>query len=78
MMSSRRYRFLAVVVCGVVGTLLAFMVHYFDFPFKQIIDKLLLLPVMLPGIIIVFAFVQLYGESGLVTKTLDVLLECGY
>lgn len=28
---------------------------------------------MLPGIIIVFSFVQLYGESGLVTKTLEML-----
>ncbi len=66
---------LTVVVCGVIGTLLAFIIHYFDFPFKNIIDKLLLLPVMLPGIIIVFAFVQLYGESGLVTKTLEHLLN---
>ena len=30
---------------------------------------------MMPGIIIVFAFVQLYGESGLVTKTLESVLN---
>lgn len=64
---------LTVVVCGLVGTSLAFFIHYFEFPFKQIIDKLLLLPVMLPGLIIVFSFVQLYGESGLVTKTLELI-----
>jgi len=62
---------LTVLVCGLVGTLLAFFVHYFEFPWKRVVDKLLLLPVMLPGIIIVFSFVQLYGESGLVTKTLE-------
>ncbi len=62
---------LTVVVCGWVGTALAFFVHYFDFPFKRTVDKLLLLPIMLPGIIIVFSFVQLYGESGLVTKSLE-------
>jgi iron(III) transport system permease protein len=66
---------LTVVVCGVIGTLMAFFVHYFEFPYKNIVDKLLLLPVMLPGIIIVFSFVQLYGESGLVTKTLEWLLR---
>ena len=65
---------LTVVVCGFVGTALAFFVHYFECPGKRVIDKVLLLPVMLPGIIIVFAFVQLYGESGLVTKSIELLL----
>jgi iron(III) transport system permease protein len=65
---------LTVVACGMIGTSLAFFVHYFKFPHKDVVDKLLLLPVMLPGIIIVFAFVQLYGESGLFTKTLELVL----
>lgn len=60
-----------VIICGVIGTALAFLVHFFELPFKKIIDKLLLLPIVLPGLIIVFAFVQLYGESGLVTKTIQ-------
>lgn len=66
---------LTVLVCGVVGTFLAFLIHFFQFPGKRVADKLLLLPMMLPGIIIVFAFVQLYGESGLVTKTIQILLD---
>ena len=64
---------LTVLVCGVVGTFLAFFIHFFQFPGKPFMDKLLLLPMMLPGIIIVFSFVQLYGESGLVTKTIQIL-----
>jgi iron(III) transport system permease protein len=48
-------------------------VHFFECPHREVLDKLLLLPVMMPGIIIVFAFVQLYGESGLVTKSLELL-----
>jgi iron(III) transport system permease protein len=63
-----------VVVCGLIGTALAFLVHYFEFPWRALVDKLLLLPLALPGIIVVFAFVQLYGESGLVTKGLEWLL----
>jgi len=65
--------FLTVIVCGIIGTALAFFIHYFDFPGKSIVDKLLLLPLILPGIVIVFAFVQLYGESGLITKSIEWL-----
>lgn len=65
--------FLTVIVCGIIGTALAFFVHYFDFPGKQIIDKLLLMPLILPGIVIVFAFVQLYGESGLITQSIKYI-----
>ncbi len=64
---------LTVILCGIFGTGLAFLVHYFECPHRNLLDKLLLLPVMMPGIIIVFAFVQLYGESGLVTKSIELL-----
>lgn len=64
---------LTVLICGFIGTFLAFFVHYFDFPFKKILDRILLLPLVVPGLIIVFAFVQLYGESGMITKTLESL-----
>jgi iron(III) transport system permease protein len=64
---------LTVVVCGVIGTTLAFFVNYFDFPCRQYVDKLLLMPLIVPGIVIVFAFVQLYGESGLITKSIEWL-----
>jgi len=67
--------FLTVIVCGVIGTLLAFLVHFYELPFKKTLDKLLLLPIVLPGLIIVFAFVQLYGESGLVTTTIQTILN---
>ncbi|WP_422484692.1 ABC transporter permease [Gudongella sp. DL1XJH-153] len=60
-----------VLICGFIGTFLAFFVHYFDFPFKKLLDRVLLLPLVVPGLIIVFAFVQLYGESGMVTKTIQ-------
>ncbi len=63
----------SVVFCGVVGTALAFFVNFFAFPGRQMVDKLLLMPLILPGIVIVFAFVQLYGESGLVTVSLKWL-----
>lgn len=66
--------FMTVLICGFIGTFLAFFVHYFEFPFNKILDKVLLLPLVVPGLIIVFAFVQLYGESGMVTKTIEGIL----
>ncbi len=65
---------LSVVVCGGMGISLAFAIHFYEFPWRSVADKLLLLPLVMPGIIIVFAFVQLYGESGMVTKLLQLLL----
>jgi iron(III) transport system permease protein len=64
---------LTVFACGTVGMALAFLLHFFDFPYRHVLDKLLLLPIVMPGIIIVFAFVQLYGESGMVTKGVQLL-----
>ena len=63
--------FSTVIVCGVIGTSLAFFISYFEFPYKNIAKKLLLTPIMVPGIIIVIAFIQLYGESGILTKSIE-------
>lgn len=66
---------LTVLFCGIVGTSLAFLVHYYEMPYQKFFDKILLLPIMLPGLIIVFAFVQLYGESGIITQSIKILLN---
>ena len=63
-----------VVVCGIIGTALAFFVHSFEFPGRRLIDVFLLSPCVLPGVTVTIAFMQLYGESGLVTKTVQTLL----
>lgn len=67
--------FSTVITCGVIGTLLAFLIGYFNFPCKGIVNKLLLIPVMVPGVIIVIAFIQLYGESGIITKSIENLFN---
>lgn len=67
--------FLTVLSCGLIGIALAFLVHYFELPYRNIIDKILILPIMLPGLIIVFSFVQLYGESGIITQSIKLLFH---
>ena len=62
-----------VLVCGTLGTLLALYMTFFAGKRKMILHILLLSPMMIPGVITVIAFIQLYGESGLVTKALEML-----
>ncbi len=64
----------AVLCCGVVGTALAVYMALRGVKGKRFLHILLLSPMMIPGVIIVIAFVQLYGESGVVTKGLELLL----
>ncbi len=65
----------SVLVCGGVGISLAFLLHYFEFPCRSLVDKVLLLPMVMPGVVIVLSFVQLYGESGMITKAIQLFLH---
>ena len=62
-----------VLVCGTIGIVLAVYMTFFARRFKKLLHILLLSPMMIPGVITVIAFIQLYGESGLVTKALHLL-----
>lgn len=64
-----------VVVCGLVGTALALAVRGLAFRGRAVVDLLLLLPIMIPGVAFTIAVMQLYGESGMVTVGLQRLLR---
>lgn len=64
-----------VLVCGTLGIVLALYMTFFAKRFKKALHILLLSPMMIPGVITVIAFIQLYGESGLVTKALQLGLN---
>ena len=63
-----------VIVCGIIGTALALLVSLTNIKGKKLLHTLLLTPIMIPGVLIVLAFIQLYGESGMVTKLLSSLI----
>lgn len=63
----------SVLTCGAVGTVMAVYVRFFC-RHRKAVQILLMSPVMIPGVIIVVAFMQLYGESGMATKALEALL----
>ena len=64
-----------VLMCGILGTMLALYMTFLAGKRKMILHILLLSPMMIPGVITVIAFIQLYGESGLFTKALQMLLN---
>ncbi|WP_227842950.1 ABC transporter permease [Clostridioides sp. ZZV14-6154] len=64
----------SVLVCGIMGISLALYMTFACDKHKKIIHILLLSPMMIPGVIMVIACIQLYGESGIVTKSIEILL----
>ena len=63
----------SVIVCGVMGIALAMYMTFICDKYKKIIHILLLTPMMIPGVIMVIACIQLYGETGIVTKAIEIL-----
>ena len=62
-----------VLICGVIGVSMAFFMTFHCTKFKKIIHLILLTPMMVPGIIIVIAYLQLYGDTGILTSILCYL-----
>ncbi len=59
-----------VLVCAIIGTLLAFYINYRCNKSKMFKHLILLSPMMVPSVIIVVAFVQIYGQTGLIYSIL--------
>src|SRR5207245_8817732 len=59
---------------GAVGIPRAFLFVWFDVPGRRRLGALTALPVVLPPLVGVIAFLVLYGESGFVRRALQTLL----
>ncbi len=64
----------SVIGAGVVGTLLAYFFYRYDFPLKRVLMAVAALPLALPPLVGVLAFLFLYGESGILPRALQVIL----
>ncbi len=65
----------SVVLAGAVGIPLAFLFERLDFPARRLLGALVALPVALPPLVGVMAFLFLYGESGFAARGLMALLH---
>ena len=65
--------FASVVLAALVGVPLAFLFEWFDFPGRKTLGGLVALPVVLPPLVGVIAFLFLYGESGFAARLIQHL-----
>ena len=64
----------SVVLAGLVGIPLAFVFERTEFPGRRVLGALVALPVALPPLVGVIAFLFLYGESGFVSRVVQMAL----
>ena len=64
----------SVIAATLIGVPLAFLLTRFDFPGRRVLGAVATLPNALPPLVGVVAFLFLYGESGVVTRTVQRLL----
>jgi iron(III) transport system permease protein len=66
---------LSVITSGITGTFLAVLLRRWDFPFRRVCQVLVLVPIALPPLMGVEAFVLLYGIGGTFPQLLAGLLH---
>ena len=64
----------SVVLSALIGVPLAFLFTRFDFPGRTLFGALAALPVLLPPLVGVISFLFLYGESGIITRGIQMAL----
>src|SRR5690606_1728540 len=63
----------SVAGAGFLGTTLAYLLNRYDFPFRRLLASLAVIPLALPPLVGVIAFLFLYGESGILPRGLEHL-----
>ena len=66
---------LTVLGAGALGTSLAYFFYRYDFPLRKTLMSVAALPLALPPLVGVLAFLFLYGESGILPRGLKMLLN---
>jgi iron(III) transport system permease protein len=64
----------SVGLAALVGVPLAFLFSWFDFPGRRVLGALVALPVVLPPLVGVVAFLFLYGETGFIARLVQLAL----
>ncbi len=65
---------LTVVFSALVGIPLAYLFSFFEFPAKRLFAAIAILPIVMPPLVGVLAFLFLFGESGILPRALQALL----
>lgn len=73
--NSIKISLLTVILSACVGVPLAFIFTRYDFPGRTLFSTIAIMPIVLPSLVGVLAFLLLYGESGLVTRWIQDLFQ---
>lgn len=65
----------SVALAGLLGIPLAFLFEWRDFPGRRLLGAMVALPVVLPPLVGVIAFLFLYGETGFAARLVQALLR---
>lgn len=65
---------LTVLLSAAIGVPLAFLFHRYEFRGRRVLRAIASAPVLLPPLVGVISFLFLYGESGVISRGLQVLL----
>src|SRR6185503_10180027 len=65
----------SVALAALIGVPLAFLFEWLDFPGRKTLGALVALPVVLPPLVGVIAFLFLYGESGFAARAIQALFN---
>jgi iron(III) transport system permease protein len=63
----------SVALCALIGIPLAFLFEWFTFPGRRVLGGLVALPVVLPPLVGVVAFLFLYGETGFAARLVQAV-----
>ncbi|HJF33864.1 MAG TPA: iron ABC transporter permease [Sporosarcina psychrophila] len=66
---------ISVITCAIVGVLMAFLLERYDFPGRRVLSVLVLVPMALPPLVGVLSFTFLYGESGIIPRSIQHLFN---
>lgn len=66
---------LTVFFSALVGVPLAYLFTHYDFPGKSIFASLAVLPIVMPPLVGVLAFLFLFGESGILPRAIQVIFN---
>src|SRR5690625_2593512 len=66
---------LSVFFSALIGIPLAFIFNRYDFPGRQFFSNIAIMPIVLPSLVGVMAFMFLYGEAGLVPNAIKDLFN---
>jgi iron(III) transport system permease protein len=63
----------SVIFSGIIGLFLAFVFTQYRFPLRSLLARLAVLPVALPPLVGVIAFLFVFGETGIIPRGLQIL-----